>query len=323
MVRAVWLSGIVGFLFCILLPRASAQAIVDLATVRPQFEALFESRRFQQEPYGQYRMSPGNTAPSYYGSLDVALSRAIMGENLLTSLSDQQQQEWIAHLHTFANPDGTFDNDHGHHQLHRNGMTIGGLGVLGGKQLYPTSPLYAPFDQPNEVATYLETNINWASQWSESHKFWGGLHMYSQSSVVPAGWTDAVFDWLDDHIHPTTGWFANGAQQPSDVQGLGGGAHIWPIYEHLGHAFPEPELVIDRILGMQVASGRFGGNNSGYMDLDALYGLKFMRSLAPEYRASEIDFAVTTFGTWLTGSLPGFLNSGPTLHEALSKVGAL
>ncbi len=309
--------------FATLAPCALAQdPIIDLATVRPQFEAFFESRRITDGPYGQYRMTAAGTVPSYYGSLDVALSRAIMGEDLFSSLSAQQRSEWIAHLHTFAHPDGTYDNDIGHHQLHRNGMTIGGLGVLGGKQLYPATPLYAPFDQPQEVATYLAGNINWASQWSESHKFWGGLHMYSQSSVATPEWNDAVFDWLDDHIHPTLGWFANGSQVPTNIQGLGGGAHIWPIYEHLGHDFPEPELVIDRILEMQVASGRFGGNNSGYMDLDALYGLKYMRSLAPQYRVAEIDQAVETFGTWLTGSLPGFLGSNPNLHETLSKVGA-
>src|SRR5690606_26874252 len=174
------------------------------------------------------------------------------------------------------------------------GMTIGALGPLGGKQLFPADPIYAPFDTPAEAIAYLENDINWTSQWSQSHKFWGGLHMYSLSSRATPEWRETDFDWLDDNVDPTTGRSRTGQQPSSNVQGLGGGAHIWPIYEHFGREFPEPERVIDRILSMQTASGRFG-STSGYMDLDALYGMKFMRTLAPEYRTAEINAAVEKF----------------------------
>ncbi len=304
-------------------PRAFAQPpIVDLATIRPLFQNLFESRRLQAQPYGQYKMLGADAGPSYYASLDVALSRTIMGEDLQTSLTAQQRTQWVDHLHSYALPDGTYSETFGHNQLHANGMTIGALGPLGGQQLYPATPLYAPFNEPSEVAGYLTNSINWTSQWGESHKFWGGFHMYSQSSVATQQWTDSVFSWLDSNLDPTTGWWRIGQQPSSNIQGLGGGAHIWPIYEQLGHAFPQPDRVIDRILSMQVADGRFGGNNSGYMDLDALYGLKYMRSLDPAYRAAEIDQAVLKYGQWLNGSINGFLAGNPTLHETLSRVGS-
>jgi len=302
-------------------PIARAQ-IVDLATIRPLLLNHFESRRLTTEPYGQYKMQSTSTGLSYYASLDVALSRVIMGEDYQTSLSQQQRTEWIDYLHTYARPDGTYSDTSGHAQLHANGMTIGALGPLGGKQLYPATPLYAPFNQPSEVPTYLANNINWTSQWGASHLFWGGLHMYSQSSAATPQWTNEVFSWLDSHVDTNTGWWITGEQPSSNIQGLGGGAHIWPIYEHLGHAFPAPEKVIDRILSMQVSSGRFGGNNSGYMDLDALYGLKYMRSLSPTYRTAEINNAVTTFGQWLNGNFNSFLAGNPTMHETLAKVGA-
>ncbi|WP_425396416.1 LamG domain-containing protein [Aeoliella sp.] len=298
-----------------------SEEVLDLATIRPAFEAFFESRRLTDEPYGQYRMRASDTGPDYYASLDVAISRTVMGEDLTQSLTEQQRTEWIDHLHSYALANGTYSSTYGHHQLHANGMTVGALGPLGGKQLYPAAPLYAPFDQPAEVANYLENSINWASQWSQSHKFWGGLHVYSLSSEATDQWHDTVFNWLDSNIDTNTGWWRTGQQPSSDVQGLGGGAHIWPIYEHLDRDFPEPERVIDRILGMQLASGRFGNGNSGYMDLDALYGLKFMRSLSPEYRSNEIDAAVGEFGDYLAGSINGFLASGPTMHETLAKVG--
>lgn len=303
-------------------PSLAQTPILDLATVRPLFENFFESRRIQSGPYGQYKMRSTDTGPSYYASLDVALSRAIMGENLQTSLTEPQRTGWISHLQSYARPDGTYSDTFGHNQLHANGMTIGALGVLSGKQLYPATPLYAPFNSPSEVAGYLTSSINWTSQWSESHKFWGGLHMYSQSSVATQEWKDSVFNWLDANVDSNTGWWRIGQQPSSNIQGLGGGAHIWPIYEQLGHEFPEPERVIDRILGMQVAGGRFGGNNSAYIDLDALYGLKYMRTLSPNYRTAEINTAVQNFGQYLAGSINGFLTSSPTMHDTLGKVGA-
>lgn len=295
--------------------------IVDLATIRPLFLNHFESRRVTTGPYGQYKMQATDTGLSYYASLDVALSRVIMGEDYQTSLTQQQRDQWIDYLHTYARPDGTYSDTFGHAQLHANGMTIGALGPLGGKQLYPATPLYAPFNEASEVPSYLANNIDWTSQWGSSHLFWGGLHMYSQSSAAKPQWTTEVFNWLDSHVDMNTGWWITGEQPSSNVQGLGGGAHIWPIYEQLGHAFPAPEKVIDRILSMQVAGGRFGGNNSGYMDLDALYGLKYMRSLAPTYRTNDVNNAVTTFGTWLNGNISGFLAGNPTMHETLAKVG--
>lgn len=300
---------------------ATGQAIVDLATIRPAFESFFESRRIESGAYGQYRMHSSSSTPDYYASLDVAVSRTVMGEDFTTSLSDTQRGEWIEHLQSFALPNGQYSSTFGHNQLHANGMTVGGLGSLGGKQLYPADPLYAPFDEPSEVGQYLENSINWSDQWSQSHKFWGGLHVYSLSSRATGEWQDAVFDWLDTNVDSTTGWWRTGQQPSSDVQGLGGGAHIWPIYEHLGRDFPEPERVIDRILDMQLDTGRFGNGNSGYMDLDALYGLKFMRSHVPSYRASEIDQAVEDFGLYLNSSISGFLASGPSMHATLAKVG--
>ena len=316
-------SAIISLLLSIPSSTACAQSpVVDLAAVRDKFENRFTLHQVAAASFGQFKMRAADAGPSYYASIDVALSQTIMGVDLTSAYSDQQRAEWISHLHTYARPDGTYSDTFGHSQLHANGQTIGALGVLGGKQLFPATPLYAPFNEPAEAQTYLANSINWTSQWGESHKFWGGLDMYSHSSVATPEWKSAVFDWLDANIDPTTGWWRLGQQPSSNLQGLGGGAHIWPIYEQSGREFPEPERVIDRILSMQVASGRFGGNNSGYMDLDALYGLRYMRSISPDYRTAEIDQAVKKFGQWIAGDVDAFLAGNPTMHETLSKVGA-
>lgn len=320
--RSMVRTAIVSLLLAVPSVVCGQSPLVDLAIVRDKFENRFALHAIDGAPFGQFKMRATDAGPSYYGSIDIALSRTIMGADLLMAYTDQQRSEWISHLQSFARPDGTYSDTFGHSQLHANGQTVGALGVLGGTQLYPATPLYAPFNTPAKAQAYLSNNINWTSQWGESHKFWGGLDMYSHSAAVTPEWKEAVFDWLDSNVDPTTGWWRVGQQPSSNLHGLGGGAHIWPIYEQSGHDFPEPERVIDRILGMQVTTGRFGGNNSGYMDLDALYGLKYMRTLAPGYRANEIDQAVKKFGQWIIGDIDPFLAGNPTLHETMSKVGA-
>lgn len=320
-VRGPSIVGLVTLSAIFLARPAAAQVILDLASVRPKINAALASHEIAGETYGRYSMSVGGATPSYYASLDAALSRTIMGEDLLTSITKTQRTDWIAHLHTFALPDGSYSDTYGHNVLHANGMTIGGLGTLGGKQKYPAGPLYAPFDTPAEAVNYLETQIDWVNQWGQSHKFWGGLAMYCQSSQCTTEWTATVFDWLDANVDPATGWWRLG-QQPTDTNGLGGGAHIWPIFEHGGHAFPYPERVIDRILSMQAADGRFASMGS-YLNLDALYGLRYMQSLATNYRPADIDQAVVKHSQWVAASLDGFLAANPSVHSLMAVVGDL
>ncbi len=92
------------------------------------------------------------------------------------------------------------------------------------------------------------------------------------------------------------------------------------MYEHNGHRFPYPERVIDSILGMQKQDGswmRFGG----YMDLDALYGLKFMSTLSPEYRHAEVLNAARRQGKGLVERWAAFREAKPDIHQLLAAVG--
>ena len=59
---------------------ARGQSIVDLATIRPLILNHFESLRVTSQPYGAYKMQATDTGLSYYASLDVNISRTIMGE---------------------------------------------------------------------------------------------------------------------------------------------------------------------------------------------------------------------------------------------------
>jgi len=303
------------------LATARAEQTVPLAEVRREVMAYIETARVPGKPLGWYYDKPGKTnAPSLYASCDVAHTRTVMGEDLQKTLTPAQRKAWIAHINSFAKPDGTYGPARANHSPHHaNGMVVGALGVLGGKQKHPVS-LYDAFDTPEKVGAWLET-VDWRKQWGGSHLFWGGMHCFSMSRRCTDAWRQAVFDWLDNNLDPQTGWWRKGVAHAGPYEPLGGGAHIWPIYQHHHRRFPLPERVIDSILALQKTDGSWL-NYGNYMDLDALYGLAYMRSLAPQHRRADILDAARRHGRGLVAQWPAFLAKKPDLHVLLGAVGA-
>lgn len=301
-------------------PGLEAGAPASLSEVRRQALAYVGAARLPGRPLGWYADRPGDTAPSLYATCDVAHLRTIMGEDLCKTLAPVERRAWIDHINSFAQPDGTYGPARKNHSpQHANGMVIGALGALGGRQLRPVG-LYDAFDTPAKVGPWLET-IDWRKQWSGSHLFWGGMHCFSMSRRASDGWRRAVLDWLDANLDPETGWWRKGVPHAGPYEPLGGGAHIWPIYQHTGRRFPLPERVIDGILALQKPDGawlRYGN----YMDLDALYGLAYMSSLAPQHRRADVLAAAARHGRGLEQAWAPFLARQPDLHLLLGAVGA-
>ena len=77
--------------------------------------------------------------------------------------------------------------------------------------------------------------------------------------------------------------------------------------------------VIDNILSLQMQDGKWleYGN---YMELDALYGLSYMSSLAPGYRRTDILNAAIRHGKGLISQWPEFMSQKPDLHVFLGAV---
>lgn len=271
---------------------------MNLGEVRSLLCDHLESLRDREGPVGAYRGGRGRRT-DLYASLDVALMRTLMGENLAKSLPPAERRAWADHINSFQKPDGTFTDVFTHHsQLHAHGMVVGALGALGESMRYPHN-LYAPFADPADVPGWLE-QIDWAEQWSASHLFWGGMHLYSMSASCPAEWKTVVFAWLDEHLDRETGWWAKGIPHADRHQALGGSAHILPVYQHHHRPFPAPERLIDSVLTLQLPDARWldapGHYPVSYLELDALYALKFAGDLAPDHRAGEIRDAVRRFG---------------------------
>ena len=271
---------------------------MNLGDVRSVLRDHLNTLRDHEGPVGSYRGGRGRRT-DLYASLDVALMRTLMGENLAATLPPAERRAWADHINSFQKPDGTFTDVFTHHsQQHAHGMVVGALGALGESMRYPHT-LYASFAKPADVAGWLE-QIDWAEQWSASHLFWGGMHIYSMSAACPAEWKAVVFAWLDEQLDRATGWWARGIPHTDRHQALGGSAHILPIYQHHQHRFPAPERLIDSIIAMQLPDARWldqpGHYPVSYLELDALYALKFACDLAPDHRAGEIRDAVHRFG---------------------------
>ncbi|MBE7464020.1 MAG: hypothetical protein HS116_11115 [Planctomycetes bacterium] len=276
-------------------------ASLNLAAVRADLNEHLESLRDRDGAYGSYRSGP-RKRPDLYASCDVAIARAVMGDDL-KALPETQRLEWIAHINSFAahnfdgGPDGSYFDSMGHSKLHANGMVVGALGILGGKQRFPCK-LYEAFDTPEKAGPWLET-VDWVKQWSASHWFWGGMHCFSFSKRCTPAWFEAVFAWLDANLDPQTGWWRKGVPHQDRHQPLGGSVHIVPIYEHHGRAFPYPERVVDSVLALQLPNGCWLDHAKGpmlnYLELDALYAYAVMRKWAPKYRLDEVRKSVDRY----------------------------
>lgn len=113
---------------------------VDLSLVRKNIRKQCNSLLDKDGPYGSYRGGSG-THTSLHSSCDVAIMRTIMVEDLMVTLSDVQRQQWIDFINSFAisrgSDYGSYCDTYGHLFHHANGLVIGALGVMGGRQKDP------------------------------------------------------------------------------------------------------------------------------------------------------------------------------------------
>lgn len=271
---------------------------VNLSFIREEILEVIESRRDKGGPPGCYRWLPGSRT-NLYASLDVAITYCVMGINV-DSIGKEQRLGWIEHINSYADDvakDGRYKDVIPRHSFsHANGMVIGALGYLGGKQAFPVT-LYNSFDTPEKITGWLE-NLNWPTQWASG--FWGSPMMFSTSKYCTPEWIDAVIGWLDDNLDPSTGMWRKGVEPVNKYHPLGGFVHIYPIYELHNRSFAYPDKVIDSVLELQMDNGRwYDGDAFSYLDMDALYAYVAMLKVSDKKR-SEVRESALKYGSFLT-----------------------
>lgn len=274
---------------------------VNLAEYRQIILEEIEKRRDSGGPHGCYRWLP-SFRTNLYSSLDVAIIYNVMGIKP-ESLDKDQRLGWIDHINTYADDvagDGRYKDMIPRHSFsHGNGMVIGALGYLGGKQAFPVT-LYNDFNTPEKILTFLE-NINWSKQWASG--FWGGPMMFSTSKYCSAKWVDKTIDWLNNNLDSTTGMWRKNVIPESKYQPLGGFVHIYPIYELHNRPFKYPDQVIDSVLSLQMEDGRwYEGDAFSYLDMDALYAFVAMLKISDK-RTNEVMSSAAKYGQFLINLL--------------------
>ena len=271
---------------------------INLSNIRQQILEIIEGRRDKEGPPGCYRWLPGSRT-NLYASLDAAITLCVMGIDV-NFLPDETRLGWIEHINSYADDvtgDGRYkDIIPRHSYSHANGMVIGALGYLGGRQVYPVN-FYSDFNTPGKILNWLE-NVNWPKQWSSG--FWGGPMMYSTSKACTTEWIDAVFGWLNKSLDPLTGMWKKGVEPAGKYHPLGGFVHIYPIYELHGRPFKYPDKVINSVLELQMDNGRwYDGDAFSYLDMDALYAYVAMLKVSDKKR-SEVRESALKYGSFLT-----------------------
>ena len=178
----------------------------------------------------------------------------------------------------------------------------------------------------DDIPAWLD-KIDWEKQWSASHLFWGGMHCYSFSALCTDEWKRAVREWLLANCDESTGYWRRGTVYTDRHQALGGLAHILPIFEHQDWEFPFIRKTVDSVLAMQLPSTLWISGNpyfpATYLDLDALYVLRYSKTYDPGYRAGDIKAACEAYAETV---LAAYINNKHLLynqhpHQVLAAVG--
>jgi hypothetical protein len=112
-----------------------------------------------------------------------------------------------------------------------------------------------------------QQSIDWKNAWFEGNNilFVGQLLIYirdaenkPEASVALSEW----FKWLDREIDPKTSlWGTNG--YCSDAEAVYGGYHQLLLYWYEDHPIPNPEGLVDTVLGLRHYDGGFNPNGNG------------------------------------------------------------
>jgi hypothetical protein len=224
----------------------------------------------------------------------------ILGE-LESRTTDAGRREWVSILQSFQDPrTGRFEPGGvaAESTMHATAFATAALKLLGSRPRHPHAWAEPLFAEPETIRRWVDS-FNWNQIWSGSHELGAAAAVIDAPRGVdlPEKWGDWTLDVSTEKLDHRTGFWKNGVldrvwRRPTTID-LGGAAHFWWIYHHLGRPIPYPEKVVPSILALQRESGLWGTRlfNGAYpqgIDFDALNGLRLAwLQLSEEARSAQ------------------------------------
>ncbi len=265
-----------------------------LEAMYPEWEAQF---RAGDKP-GQFGYRPGQ-AVSIYGPTDMLISRATIGQD---AMPESEREGWAATINRFQRRgSGWYTRRHNFHfRSHTAAYAVAALHLLGRKPAVPVQKALRIARSPESTRAWL-SRITWSIIWPASHEVAGLPAILHMSSAAPEGFWDSYFDWLDQHVHPQTGFWSRGFLQRTGLRPalgtkeLGGAFHMYFIYEIRGRRWPLAERVVDAAIALQQPNGLWDGEVSYCIDLDGLYSAIRSSRNAGWYRKDDVVVMVKRY----------------------------
>jgi hypothetical protein len=265
----------------------------------PDFIEKYYDPAFEYNPLdvrGHFSIDAGGVE-DLYGAVDMAYIFWITGE-LESRTTEEGRAAWAGIIQGYQNPrTGLFDrgNYSGESVLHATAFATAGLKLLGHEPLYPHLWAEDIFSTPEQIEAWLDS-FRWEQIWSGSHDTGAAAAVIDapKGLNLPANWGDMVLAAFTDRTDSRTGFWKNAGRDgiltfPTTID-LGGAAHFWWIYYHLGEEIPHAPQAMESILRTQRRTGIWGGRvfNGAFpqgIDFDAINGYRFLLgSVSPDFR---------------------------------------
>ncbi|MEK7532138.1 MAG: glycosyltransferase [Patescibacteria group bacterium] len=229
--------------------------------------AFVDGLRLPFEPFGQWRFSPSNPAPSRFASCFAYFALQELGA--LIHYTSEQRAEWINYIKNWQREDdGLF------HELEENSKTHDVEYIALQLTSFAIEILRAEDTEPNYPIKWLNTisfptwlyQRNFSDPWKEGNRilFVGELLLHEKRQDM----LNQLMSWLNQTVNQNTGFWGTTENYPAML----GAYHQYILYKKLNRRPPYIHTAVTNTLDLQYPDGLFRryGYGGACEDIDAV-----------------------------------------------------